>query len=156
MNALELLKHDHDRMKRMLSDLEGLGEGARARRQQLFEKAHKELAIHEQIEEEILYPTFKKQIRLKDIVLEGYEEHHVVDLVVGEIEMTDAADETWAAKIKVLKENIEHHVEEEETRMFVKARQIFDREELEEIGRKLQARKRELMREEVEEFRRAA
>ncbi len=156
MNALELLKHDHDRMKRMLSDLEGLGEGARARRRQLFEKAHKELAIHEQIEEEILYPTFKEQIRLKDIVLEGYEEHHVVDLVVGEIEMTDVTDETWAAKIKVLKENIEHHVEEEETRMFVKARQIFDREELEEIGRKLQARKRELMREEVEEFRRAA
>ncbi len=156
MNALELLKHDHDRMKKMFADLEETGETNRKTRTELFARTHKELAIHEQIEEEILYPSFQAQAKLKDIVLEGYQEHHVADLVVSELMETDVADETWAAKLKVLKENIEHHIEEEETDMFVKARKIFSEEELDDLGTKLQARKRELMKEDVEEIRPAA
>jgi hemerythrin-like domain-containing protein len=156
MNALELLKHDHDRMKKMMNDLEHTSDGARKRRMDLFDRARKELAIHEQIEEEILYPTFKAQAKLKEIVLEGYEEHHVADLVVGELVEIDVNNEKWAAKIKVLKENLEHHIEEEETEMFPRARKVFSSEELEELGRRLQTRKRELTKEDVEEIRHAA
>jgi hypothetical protein len=70
-------------------------------------------------------------------VLEGYEEHHVVDEIMGELEMTDVGDETWGAKFKVMKENIEHHIEEEEGEMFKNARQVFDRSELEELGARM-------------------
>ena len=75
-------------------------------------------------------------------MLEGYEEHHVVDMLMGELESLDVTDETWGAKAKVMKENIEHHIEEEEGEMFKKARQVFDREELEELGERMATRKR--------------
>ena len=93
------------------------------------------------IEEEIFYPALKEHPKAKDIVLEGYEEHHVVDLLMGELEALDVADETWGAKAKVMKENIEHHIEEEEGEMFKQARQVFDRQELEDLGARMAERK---------------
>ena len=97
-----------------------------------------ELSIHERIEEEIFYPALKSHPKAKDIVLEGYEEHHVVDEIMGELEATDVTDETWGAKFTVMKENIEHHIEEEEGDMFKQARQVFDDDELEDLGRRMQ------------------
>ena len=93
------------------------------------------LSIHERIEEEIFYPALKSHPKAKDIVLEGYEEHHVVDEMMGELEATDVTDETWGAKFTVMKENIEHHIEEEEGDMFKQARDVFDDDELEDLGR---------------------
>ena len=96
-------------------------------REELFATIKGELTVHEIIEEEIFYPELKAHPKAKDIVLEGYEEHHVVDLLMGELESLDVDDETWGAKAKVMKENVEHHIEEEEGDMFRKARQVFDR-----------------------------
>jgi hypothetical protein len=101
-----------------------------------------ELSIHERIEEEIFYPALKEHPKAKDIVLEGYEEHHVVDEVMGELEATPVSDETWGAKFKVMKENIEHHIEEEEGEMFKQARQVFDDAELEELGTRMEELKK--------------
>jgi len=70
-------------------------------------------------------------------VLEGFEEHHVVDEIMGELGETDVTDETWAAKFKVMKESIEHHIEEEEGDMFPKARQVFDKDEIEALGNRM-------------------
>jgi hemerythrin-like domain-containing protein len=70
----------------------------------------------------------------------------VVDLLMGELEGLDVADESWGAKAKVMKENIEHHIEEEEGEMFEKTRQVFDEAELEELGGRMAARKGELAR----------
>jgi hypothetical protein len=106
-----------------------------------------ELTIHEAIEEEIFYPALKSHPKAKDIVLEGYEEHHVVDLLMGELEGMDVTDESWGAKALVMKENIEHHIEEEEGEMWTKARQVFDRTELEELGERMMARKQSAARE---------
>jgi hemerythrin-like domain-containing protein len=66
---------------------------------------------------------------------------------MGELEALDVSDETWGAKALVMKENVEHHIEEEEGEMFTKARQVFDRQELEELGKAMEARKMEAMRE---------
>ena len=77
----------------------------------------------------------------KEIVLEAYEEHDVVDTIMGEIERTPVEDERWAAKFKVMKENLEHHIEEEEGEMFKHARNVFDRDTLEELGRQMKERK---------------
>jgi len=134
MDALSLLKADHDKVKKMLADGEQTTERAEKTRREVFDGLKAEMMLHERIEEEIFYPALKEHPRAKDIVLEGYEEHHVVDDIMGELEATDVTDETWAAKFKVMKENIEHHIEEEEGEMFKQARQVFDADELEQLG----------------------
>ena len=80
-------------------------------------------------------------------MLEGFEEHHVVDLLMSELEAMDVDDESWGAKAIVMKENIEHHIEEEEGEMFKAARQVFDRDELEDLGRRMEQRKRSAQKE---------
>ncbi|HET9416445.1 MAG TPA: hemerythrin domain-containing protein [Candidatus Limnocylindria bacterium] len=137
MDALALLKDDHDRVKKMLADGEETTERAEVGRTELFDKLKEEMLIHERIEEEIFYPALKSHPKAKDIVLEGYEEHHVVDEIMDELEATDVTDETWAAKFTVMKENIEHHIEEEEGEMFKQARSVFSADELESLGARM-------------------
>ena len=144
MDALKRLKQDHDEVKKTLSDLESTTERAEKTRTEGLATLKSELEVHEAIEEEIFYPALKDHPKTKDIALEGYEEHHVVDMVMGELEGVDVSDETWAAKFAVMKENLEHHIEEEEGEMFPQAEQVFDEAELEELGERMQARKEEL------------
>jgi hemerythrin-like domain-containing protein len=141
MNALELLKNDHDKVKRLLGELESTTERGVKTRSELFATIKGELTVHETIEEEIFYPALKSHPKAKDLVLEAYEEHHVVDRVMAELENLDVSDETWGAKATVMKENVEHHIEEEEQEMFAQARQVFDRQELEDLGAQMEERK---------------
>ena len=67
-------------------------------------------------------------------MLEAYEEHDVVDTILGELERTPVDDETWKAKLSVMRENILHHIEEEEEEMFGQVRKLFDAEKLESLG----------------------
>ena len=147
MNAITLLKADHDRFKKMLDEGESTTERGVKTRTELFAELKAELSIHERIEEEIFYPALKSHPKAKDIVLEGFQEHHVVDLLMGELEQMDVSDERWGAKAVVMKENIEHHIEEEEGEMFTKARQVFDRDELNDLGERMAARKTSAQRE---------
>jgi hemerythrin-like domain-containing protein len=147
MDAISMLKADHDKMKKLLDELETTTERGVKTRAELFSTIKGELTIHELIEEEIFYPALKDHPKAEDIVLEGYEEHHVVDLLMAELEDLDVADETWGAKAKVMKENIEHHIEEEEGEMFPQARQVFDRRELEDLGARMADRKESAQRE---------
>ncbi|MDH5313898.1 MAG: hemerythrin domain-containing protein, partial [Actinomycetota bacterium] len=144
MDALKLLKQDHDEVKTMLSDLEDTTERAEKTRTEGLATLKAELEVHELIEEEIFYPALKEHPKTKDLALEGYEEHHVVDMVMGEIEGIAPNDETWMAKFTVMKENLEHHIEEEEGEMFEQARKVFDDDELGKLGDRMQARKEEL------------
>jgi hypothetical protein len=137
MDALTLIKEDHQKMRKLLSTTE---RGVKTR-EELYATIKGELTIHEIIEEEIFYPALKEHPKAKDIVLEGYEEHHVVDTVMAELEGLPVDDEAWGAKAKVMKENVEHHMEEEEGEMFKQARSVFDREELEQLGEEMAARK---------------
>lgn len=142
MNAITLLKDDHDKVKKMLAEGEETTERAEKTRAEVFAKLKEEMFIHERIEEEIFYPALKEHPKAREIVLEGFEEHHVVDEIMGELEATDVTDEQWGAKFKVMKENIEHHIEEEEGEMFTQARQVFSDDELDELGaRMLQLKK---------------
>jgi len=147
MDALTLLKHDHDKVKKLLAELETTTERGVKTRSELFATIKGELTVHETIEEEIFYPALLERAKTHDITLEGYEEHHVVDLLMGELESLDVSDETWGAKASVMKENIEHHIEEEEGEMFQKTRQVFDKDELDELGQRMSERKAQLARE---------
>ena len=142
-----MLKTDHDKVKKLLTELESTTERGVKTREELFATIKGELSIHEVIEEEIFYPALKSHPKAKDVVLEGYEEHHVVDLLMGELESLDVSDETWGAKAIVMKENIEHHIEEEEGEMFKQARAVFDRQELEDLGARMAERKTSAQRE---------
>jgi hemerythrin-like domain-containing protein len=141
MDALRLLKEDHEKVKKLLSDIESTTERAVKTRTSELARLKQELTIHEAIEEEIFYPALKEHAKTREIALEAYEEHGVVDMIMAEIEQTPVEDETWIAKFTVMKENLEHHIEEEEGEMFKQARQVFDKETLEDLGERMQARK---------------
>jgi hemerythrin-like domain-containing protein len=147
MNAITLLEDDHAKVKKLLNELESTTERGVKSRSELFATIKGELTLHETVEEEIFYPALKSHPKAKDIVLEGYEEHHVVDLLMSELEGMDVSDEHWGAKAKVMQENIEHHIEEEEGDMFKTARQVFDRDELDDLGERMMERKRTAGRE---------
>jgi hemerythrin-like domain-containing protein len=89
----------------------------------------------------VLYPALQAHPEGKDLVLEGFQEHHVADLIVKELQEVAADNEQWAAKFKVLKENIEHHIEEEEGEMFRTARAVFSQADLDAMGAQMAAMK---------------
>ncbi len=141
MNAITMLTDDHRAVKKLLSELETTTERGIKTREELFARIKAALTVHETIEEEIFYPALKEHPKAKDIVLEGYEEHSVVDTLMSELSALPFDHETWGAKAKVMQENIEHHIEEEEGEMFKKARQVFDEAELEELGDRMARRR---------------
>ena len=149
MDAMSLLKEDHEKVKKILAELESTTERGVKTREELFTKVKQDLVVHEAIEEEIFYPALKEHPKTKEIALEGYQEHHVVDTVMAEIEGVAYDDEKWGAKFKVMKENLEHHIEEEEGEMFKQAKQVFDEDELAQLGKSMLARKEELIRQQA-------
>jgi len=145
MNAITLLKEDHARLKKLLDTGEETTERAVKTRHALLDRITSEFNAHEKIEEDIFYPALKEHAKAKDIVLEGYQEHHVADVLVNELHDMDVTDERWGAKFKVLKEGIEHHIEEEEGPMFKAARSLFDENELEKLGERMDALKHRVL-----------
>ncbi|HET7711563.1 MAG TPA: hemerythrin domain-containing protein [Thermoanaerobaculia bacterium] len=144
-DAIALLKEDHQKVRKLLSQLEK-AEGE-SRRTSLLGQIEKEVKIHTQIEEEIFYPAFRDAAKKKDdmkLFFEAVEEHHVVDLVMPEAKETSPGGEEFAAKAKVIKDLIEHHAEEEEKEMFPRARKLFDSAELRELGGRMKKRKTQL------------
>lgn len=149
MDALTLLQEDHQKVKKLMGEIEKTTERGVKTREELFTKLVQELTVHEQIEEQIFYPMVKEQAKtkkLEELVTESFEEHHFVDVVKGEIENTPFDSEEWAAKFKVMMENIEHHaIEEEEGKMFPQVRKIFSKSELEEMGTRMAELKQQLL-----------
>jgi hypothetical protein len=151
VDALALLKADHEKARKLMEELAETTERGVKTREEKWTRLLKELTIHENIEEEIFYPALHERPRLKDIVLEALEEHHLVDDIVEQLRDTPFDDEHWGAKFKVTKENVEHHIEEEEGPMFQEVRREFSKDELEELGSRMEASKREQMQEEMPE-----
>jgi cystathionine beta-lyase/cystathionine gamma-synthase len=145
MNAITLLEDDHKDLKKLLEKGDETTERGVKTRAALLQEIAAKLTAHEKIEEDIFYPALKEHPKAREIVLEGYQEHHVVDLIMGELKSTREDDERWGAKFSVMKENIEHHIEEEEEDMFKTARSVFTREELETLGERMEQMKAEVL-----------
>src|ERR1041384_525829 len=143
MDALSLLKEDHEKGAGLFEQLEPTTERAVKTREDLFTKLKQELDVHAHIEETIFYPVLKQEAETRDITLEGLEEHHVIKLLLKELAGMQVDSEQWTAKLKVLQENVEHHVEEEESEMFKGAREVLSREQLEHLGARMAAEKKE-------------
>ena len=144
MNAFQLLKEDHQKVSGIFQQLEPTTERAEKTRTELFAKLQEELDIHAKIEESIFYTAIKQAAETREIVLEGFEEHHVVKLLLKELEALPVDTEQWTAKLKVLQENVEHHVEEEEGEMFQKARGVLSEEQINDLGARMEEMKLEL------------
>jgi hemerythrin superfamily protein len=144
MNAFQLLKEDHQKVSGIFQQLEPTTERAEKTRTELFAKLNEELTIHAKVEEEVFYRAIKQEAETREIVLEGFEEHHVVKMLLKELESMPVDTEQWTAKLKVLKENVEHHVEEEEQEMFQKARQVLSEDDINRLGVQMEEMKQQL------------
>jgi hemerythrin superfamily protein len=138
MNAIELLKADHDKVDLLFQKVKATEEDEH---KALFEKIREELEIHTHIEETIFYPKMKEEPELEDIVLEGIEEHHQAKMFLRELAALADDSEKFEPKLKVLMEDVEHHVMEEEGEMFPKAQELFDEATLDELGKQMQEEK---------------
>ena len=146
-DAIKLLKDDHDKVRKLFKELMETTERGTKTREKLLGQIAREIKIHSTIEEEIFYPAFLDAIEDKEkkkMYYEALEEHHVVDLVLPEVRQADPGSVQFAAKAKVLKELVEHHADEEEKEMFKAARKEMKKEQLQELGERLETRKKQL------------
>lgn len=146
-DAIALLKKDHEKVRGLFAQLEKSAMRGGPKVEKLVTQIESELKIHTTIEEEIFYPAFRDAVRSKDdkeMYYEAQEEHHVVKLVIPDVEGSQKSGPEFAAKAKVLKELVEHHADEEEKEMFKSARKALSRAELQELGDRMAARKKQL------------
>jgi len=143
MNIYELLHEDHQKVKSLLKELEDTTERAEKTRDRLIREVEMELTIHSEAEEKFLYPRLQAIAETKDLAYEAVEEHKVVKTLLTELvsEPKDTAE--WSAKLTVLNENVEHHIEEEEGPLFSKAKRALSREDAETIAETVMAFKEE-------------
>ena len=143
--ATALLKEDHQKVKKLFAQFEKLGVSQETEKGWIFDQIRKELTVHAQIEEEIFYPAVEsaEDEEAAELVREAHEEHRIVKTLLQELSALRPADSRFDAKLKVLKENVLHHAEEEQDEIFPVFDQL-DRMERDRISELLQARKREL------------
>jgi len=144
MNAIKMLKQQHREVEKLFKQFESAKSAGP--RQKAFEEIADALAVHATIEEKHFYPAVKKA-QTEDILLEAVEEHLEIKRVIADLLEMDGGEDQFAAKVKVLQEDVEHHVEEEEGEMFPKVEKLFDDEQLEAIGALMDETQEQLKRE---------
>jgi hemerythrin superfamily protein len=143
MNAIDLLEQQHREVEELFEEFEGAGEGAHKTKERLCREISDQLTVHAEIEEKLFYPE-SKQENTEEILREAVEEHLGMKRLVADLMESDPADEQFQAKMKVLQEQVEHHVEEEEKELFPKVRKACSKEELEDLGDRMQTLAEEL------------
>lgn len=149
MDAIELLTRDHKKVRQLLEQLSKTEENAEEERERLLEEIEQEIEVHTAIEEEIFYPAVKEAGGKEEskMFYEAVEEHRAVsELVLPDLANTTPTSERFSGRAKVLRELVEHHADEEEEDMFKRAKKIFTKEQLEELGQRMESRKEELLR----------
>ena len=143
MNALELLKQQHDEVDELIADIEETDDADE--KGQLFDELADKLAAHSKIEETIFYPAVMAK-QTEEILLESAEEHLAIKRVLADMLELDVEDEHFDAKLSVMKEQIEHHArEEEEGELFPKVKKLMSADELEGLGGEMMAKFTELL-----------
>jgi hemerythrin superfamily protein len=138
MDAITLLKNDHRKVEKIFSDIEK----DKGDREQLFRELKNELEVHSEIEEKLFYPAVRDAKQTHDIVLESFEEHKQVKIVLNDLAQADKKTEHWKAGLKVLMEDVQHHVGEEENDLFPKVKdKVLSKQELDELGTRMEQMK---------------
>ena len=138
MDAITLLKDDHQTVEQLFKRFEQAGDEAHVQKRQIVDRIIEELSVHAAIEEQVFYPVARATVNgTEDIALKSLEEHHIVKWLLSELTDMDPAHERFDAKVTVLIENVRHHVEEEENDFFPKVRKQLGRNELDDLGQAL-------------------
>ena len=143
VDPVALLKDDHEKVKGLFDKFENAKSDSA--KKNAARKAIMELKVHAAIEEEIFYPACDTALDSEeghDLLLEAEEEHHVVHLLIAELDAMSDDDEHFDAKFTVLAENVRHHIEEEEAEMLPKAEKAVDSETMSDLGQKMAERKK--------------
>jgi hypothetical protein len=144
MTIYELLKKDHKEVSALFKKLENCMENKSEQSGEIFNTIKEELLAHAAAEEEVFYAPLKARSEAdedKMSINEAYQEHHVVALLINEMSRMEINSEEWCAKAVVLSEIVEHHVEEEESEVFEKARKILSRKEAQDMAIEMQEKK---------------
>lgn len=145
MNAIDLLIQDHEKLKKLLEQISSTTERAAKTRTDVLAQIEAEVLSHTRIEEDIFYPAYRDASDKEGIKMfhEAVEEHRAVsELVLPDLLKTQPDTMQFSGRIKVLKELLEHHIEEEESEMFPHAREILKNDELNELGKQMEAMKK--------------
>ncbi|MEO8192148.1 MAG: hemerythrin domain-containing protein [Acidobacteriota bacterium] len=145
-DPVRMLKQDHRNVEALFEQYEKAGEGARATRKEIVEQISRELEIHAQLEERIFYQGFKTVSKEdpKKVVRESFEEHKIVKTLLFELAALHPSDEQFEAKVTVLKESVEHHVEEEENELFPAAEKLFSEDQKRDVAVRMRELKSKL------------
>jgi hemerythrin superfamily protein len=130
MNAIDLLKMQHREVEKLFKKIETAGPDEK---EKLFDELADSLAVHASIEEQHFYPATKDS-RTEELLQEAVEEHLSVKRIIADMLEMEPDDAQFDAKVKVLQEQVEHHVEEEETELFPKVQKLHSKDELEDLG----------------------
>lgn len=143
MNAIELLKDDHQMAMSLITELESADDqvGTDGSQTETFNKLHQALKLHTRMEEEIFYPALESFDETRDLVKEAYTEHDQVDQLLMQLSAQSPNEEEFQELLAELRSDIEHHVEEEEGEMFPQAEQLLGQQRLQEMGQQMQAMK---------------
>jgi hemerythrin-like domain-containing protein len=146
MDAIDMLKADHKKVKELFQKYEAAGDRAYQKKKGIAEEVFTEITIHSTLEEELFYPAVKARTNKdgQDLVAESIEEHHVVATLIEELKPLDPKDERYDAKFTVLRENVEHHIEEEEGELFLEAEEVLG-DKIEDLSTQMKERKEQLM-----------
>ena len=139
MNALELLKQDHRKVKELFDQAKAAADDKQ--RKQIFDRIDTELTIHAHIEERLFYPEMQQYEELKDMVEEALQEHQEVTTLLDEIETMEPNDDEFPPSLEELMKTVEHHVQEEEDEMFPQVHELCDEATLEKLGQQLESAK---------------
>jgi hemerythrin superfamily protein len=139
MDAITLLKNDHQDVEKLFKRFEQAGDEAYVEKRDIVDRIIEALSKHASIEEQLFYPVTRATVpETEDIALESMEEHHIVKWLLSELDGMDPKHERFDAKTTVLIENVRHHVEEEEDEYFPKVRDELGRNALNELGDAMQ------------------
>lgn len=135
MDAITLLRADHQAVEQLFKKFEKAGQHAYVEKKRIVDRIIEELSIHAAIEEQLFYPAARANVpETESISLESLEEHHIVKWLLSELDGLDPAHERFDAKVTVLIENVRHHVEEEQTDFFPMVRNAMSRTALRDLG----------------------
>jgi hemerythrin superfamily protein len=147
--AIEMLKEDHDKVKKAFKESETMDRKDTAGVQQLVQAVCEELKVHTTLEEEIFYPAAREAIADEDILNEAQVEHETAKMLIEQLDNMGPDDPNYHATFKVLGEYVTHHIKEEEGEMFPQVKKSDL--DLEELGQRMKQRKQELLGEMEEE-----
>ena len=145
MDIFTLLHEDHENVSLIFKKIESMkGKETAQTHEQLFKELYTELELHAKVEEDLVYPVFKKYEETRKIVEESLREHQEIDRLLSELKGMRPDDQKWMGKLGELQRKVEHHVKEEEEQLFPQGRKVIGEERLQQLGETVETQKEEL------------